>query len=66
MAEEKPIEAKTTPKSKISVDYRPGRWGKVFHLFDNNGRELILSQEEAVKLARGILKIAGQNQTPPK
>ena len=50
---EKPI----APEVKIQVDYRPGRWGKVFHIFDLDGREIALHQKEAVKMARAILKI---------
>lgn len=36
---------------KITVDYRPGRWGKIFHLVDLDGREITLHQKDAVKLA---------------
>jgi hypothetical protein len=61
MVEEKPkVEQKTPPKVKISVDYRPGRWGKVFHLFDNDGREIALGQNDAIQMAKSILKIAQQ------
>lgn len=62
MPDEKPVEteSKTPPKPKITVDYRPGRWGKVFHLFDLDGREIALQQADAVQMARSILKIAGQ------
>lgn len=49
---------KTVPEVKITVDYRPGRWGKTFHLFDLDGREISLHQKDAVKLAQNILKIA--------
>lgn len=49
--ESKPVEP------KITVDYRPGRWGKVFHLFDLDGREISLHQKDAIKLARTILNI---------
>lgn len=57
MVEEKPVvESKTPPKSKISVDYRPGRWGKVYHIFDGEGKAITLSQEEAIQLAKSILK----------
>ncbi len=43
---------------QISVTYTPGRWGKVFHIFDLDNREIALHQKDAVKLARNILKIA--------
>ena len=42
---------------RITVDYRPGRWGKVFHLFDTEGGEVKLNQKEALKMAKAILKI---------
>ena len=43
---------------RILLEIKPGRWGKVFHIFDLDGREIALHQKEAVKLARSILKIA--------
>lgn len=43
---------------KITVDYHPGRWGRVFHIFDLDNREIALHQKDAVKLAKNILKIA--------
>ena len=46
------------PEVKILLEINPGRWGKVFHIFDLDGREIALHQKEAVKLARSILKIA--------
>ena len=49
-------------EARITVDFRPGRWGKVFHLFDLDGREITLQQKDAVKLARNILKIAGEQK----
>jgi len=52
-----------TPGNKeprITVDYTPGRWGKVFHLFDTQGREIELHQKEATQMARNIIKIAGE------
>jgi len=58
MTIDKAIEEPIAPEVKIQVDYRPGRWGKVFHIFDLDGREIALHQKEAVKLARSILKIA--------
>ena len=51
---EKPI----VPEVKIQVDYRPGRWGKIFHIFDREGRESIFEQKEATSMARRILRIA--------
>lgn len=53
-------ETKKEPKlePRITVEFHPGRWGKVFHLFDLDGRELALGQKDAVKMARAILKIA--------
>ena len=51
-----------TPEIKITVDYRPGRWGKVFHIFDLDNREIALHQKDAVKLARNILKIASEEK----
>ncbi len=50
------------PEPRITVDYRPGRWGKVFHMFDLDGREICLNHKEAVKLARSILKIAKEQE----
>ena len=41
---------------KITIEIRPGRWGKIFHLFDTDGREIALQQKEALKMARLILK----------
>ena len=49
---EKPAEV------KILLEINPGRWGKVFHLFDKDNREIALHQKDAVSLARNILKIA--------
>ncbi len=54
------------PEPRITVDYRPGRWGKVFHMFDLDGREICLHHKEAVKLARSILKIAKEQEAAPK
>jgi len=47
-------EVKQEPK--ITIEIRPGRWGKIFHLFDSNGREIAFQQKEALKMARLILK----------
>lgn len=41
---------------KISIEIRPGRWGKIFHLFDKEGRVIALEQKDALKMARQILK----------
>ena len=46
---------------KVVVDYRPGRWGKLFHLFDFDGQEIALHQKDAVRLAKKILRIAKEN-----
>lgn len=43
---------------KIVVEYRPGRWGKTFHLFDGDNQEISLHQKDAVRLAKHILQIA--------
>ena len=51
-------EAETPTEPRIMVEHRPGRWGKIFHLFDLDNREIALHQKEAVKLAKSILKIA--------
>jgi len=57
-----PAEKPIISEVRIQVDYRPGRWGKVFHIFDLDGREIALQQKDAVKLARNILKIAGEQK----
>lgn len=55
---EKPI----IPEVRIQVDYRPGRWGKVFHIFDLDNREIVLHQKDAVGMAKSILKIAKEKR----
>lgn len=45
------------PEIKITVEYRPGRWGQVFHIFDLDGREIAINQKDAFRLARNILRI---------
>jgi hypothetical protein len=47
-------EVKQEPK--ITIEIRPGRWGKTFHLFDGYGGEVKFPQKEAVKVAKQILK----------
>lgn len=47
-----------TPEVKIQVDFGVGRWGKTFHIFDLDGREISLQQKEACAMARKILAIA--------
>jgi len=47
---------------RITVDYHPGRWSKVFHIFDLDNREIALYQKDAVKVARSILKIAKEQK----
>jgi len=56
--ENKPV----IPEIRIQVDYRPGRWGKLFHIFDLDGREIVLHQKDALKMARSILKIATEKE----
>lgn len=52
-------ELTTTEKEvRIQVDYRPGRWGKTFHIFYLDNREIVLNQKEATAMARKILSIA--------
>ena len=55
---ERQADTETVRQTKITVDYSPGRWGKTFHLFDLDGREIALTQKEAVRLAQAIIKIA--------
>lgn len=50
------------PEIRITVEYHPGRWGKVFHVFGLDGREITLQHKDAVRLARTILKIAKEEQ----
>jgi len=45
---------------KITIEVCPGRWGKIFHLFDADGREIALQQKDALKMARQILKEQGK------
>ena len=56
------IKVEIPPEPKITVDYRPGRWAKVFHIFDLDGREIALHQKEAVAIAKKILNIAGPKE----
>jgi len=60
MTTETGLKTETVPEPRITVDYRPSRWGKVFHIFDLDNREIALHQKEAVKLAKAIMKIAGE------
>ena len=53
MTEEKPI----IKKARISIDYEPGRNAKVFHIFDQVDHEIVLSEIEARRVAKNILKI---------
>lgn len=50
----------------ITVEYRPGRWGRLFHIFDNERREIVLHQKDVVKLARNILKITQEGKDAGK
>ena len=62
MNTETSTKTETVPEPRITVDYRPGRWGKVFHIFDIDNREIALEQKDAVKVARNILKIAKESK----
>ena len=55
-------EAETATEPRITVEYRPGRWGRIFHIFDLDNREIALHQKDAVKLAKSILKIAKEQR----
>ena len=50
------------PEVKIQVEFFPGRWGKVFHIFDLDNREIALHQKDACALARKILQIANRKE----
>ena len=50
------------PEVKIQVDFRPGRWGKTFHIFDLDNREIVLQQKDACSLAKKILAIAKRKE----
>lgn len=54
VSESKKLQKESYPR--LMVSYNPGRWGKIFHLFDTDGREIVLQQKEALKMARLILK----------
>ena len=54
--------AESSPEVRITVEYHPGRWGKVFHIFDLDNREICLHQKDALKLAKSIQKIAKENK----
>lgn len=63
MAEPKTMSSlNVQPEPKITVDYGPGRWGRVFHLFDPDGREISLHHKDAVAVARKVLRIAGEKE----
>ncbi len=66
MTTEAKSQAEMVPGPRITVDYRPGRWGRIFHIFDLDNREIALQQKDAVKVARGILKIAKEQEAAPK
>jgi len=55
---EGPVGTAATPEPRISIDYRPGRWGKTFHIFDADNREIVLKEKDATYIAKSILKIA--------
>ena len=54
--EDKPLEV------RILLEIRPGRWGRTFHIFDLDKREIALQEKDAVRMARTILKIAKGNK----
>ncbi len=60
MANEAEVKAQleTPLEVRINVEFKPGRWGKVFHIFDLDNREIVLHQKDAVKLAKNILAIS--------
>jgi hypothetical protein len=62
VTQESKIQSESGPEPRITVDFNPGRWGKVFHIFDLDNREIALHQKDAVKLAKGILKIAREEK----
>jgi len=50
----------TTPQVKIQVEYwesEHGRMSRTFHIRDKQNMEVILSQKEAIKMAKAILRI---------
>ena len=49
-------ETKQSPRLMVSLT--PSRWGKTFHLFDRDGREIALELKDATRLARTIIKEA--------
>ncbi len=53
-----PEEIKNNSKPRITVDYNSGRWSRVFHLFDQESREIALPYRDAVNMAKDILRIA--------
>lgn len=55
-------EVKTPIGPRITVDYQPGRWSKVYHIFDLDGREISLHQKDACSVARSILQIAKERK----
>ena len=42
MTTETGAKTEAVPEPRVTVDYRPGRWGKVFHIFDLDNREIAL------------------------
>jgi hypothetical protein len=50
---EKQVDKKTP---RISVDWNPGRWGKVFHIFDPGNREIVLEEKDATYVATGSME----------
>jgi hypothetical protein len=50
------------PQLKITVDFRPGRWGRLFHVFDLDNREIVLHQKDALRVAQQIIKIVKERR----
>ena len=51
-------EKQPVKQPRITIDYQPGRNAKVFHLFDSNDREIVLSEIEARRMAKNIMRVS--------
>ena len=51
------IKKETGKQPRITIDYLPGRNAKVFHIFDNSDKEITLSESDARRVAKNVLKI---------
>ena len=51
-------EKQPVKQPRITIDYQPGRNAKVFHFFDSNDREIVLSEIEARRLAKNIMRVS--------